>query len=61
MFTGVKRHIKDIIKRFRYSIFIKFGETLMKLITKFSKKFSDLLENLHTDYFELNRNLQLFS
>ena len=52
MFTGVKRHIKDIIKRLRYSLFTKCEETLMKLVTNFSKNSSDLLENLQTDYFE---------
>ena len=51
MFTGIKRHIKDI-KRLRYSLFTKFEKILMKLVPKFSKNLSDLLENLHTDYFE---------
>ena len=54
MFTGIQRHIKDIIKHRRYSLFTKFEETLMKLVTKFTKNTSDLLENLPTDsdYFE---------
>ena len=52
MFTGIKRHSKDLTKRLRCSLFAKFEEILMKLVPKFSKNLSDLLENLHTDYFE---------
>ena len=52
MFTGIKRHIKDLIKRLRYSLFANFEVILMKLVPKFSKSSSDLLENLLTDYFD---------
>ena len=52
MFTGIKKHIEDLIKRLRYSLFSRFEEILIKLVLKLWKKQSDLLENPPTDHFE---------